>query len=73
MLRSRSKKSLLTFTKEEKKEIKAKKIQARIDKVDRRKVFLEREADKLQDRKAKLLAELFSDEEEKMNSDDSVV
>ena len=61
------------MTKEEKKEIKAKKIQARIDKVDRRKIFLEREADKLKDRRNKLLAELFSDEEEKMNSEEEVL
>ena len=61
------------MTKEEKKEIKAKKIQARIDKVDRRKIFLEREADKLNERRNKPLAELFSDEEEKMNSEEEVL
>lgn len=60
------------MTKKEKKDIKKKTIQARIDKVERRKDFLEREASKLKDRKLKLLADLFSDEEEKMESDGSV-
>ena len=52
------------------KEIKKKKVQARIDKVTKRKQFLEQETAKLEERKLKLLAEFFSDEEEEnMDSD----
>ncbi len=71
-MKSRSRKNLLTLTKEEKKEIKKKKLEARIEKLSKRKEFLENETGKLRERQHKLLAELLSDEEEKMNSDSDV-
>ena len=70
-MRSKSKKSLLTLTKEEKREIKKRKIDARIGKMERRQHYLEREAQKLMEKKRELIAEVLSepeeDEEEEMN------
>ena len=68
-MRSKSKRSLLTLTPEEKRDIKKKKIDGRIKKMDRRQKFLENEADKLKTKMNQLISNVLSDseEEEAMN------
>ena len=69
-MRSKSKKSLFTLTIEEKKEIKRKKMDARIAKMERRHHYLEEQAQKLIEKKRELIVAVLYDsdeEEEEMN------
>ena len=55
LMRSKSKRSLLTLTPEEKRDIKKKKIDGRIKKMGRRQKLLENEADKLKTKMNQLM------------------
>lgn len=71
-IRSKHKKNLLTLTKDEKKEIKRKKIDARIQKLDRREKLLERERLKVNERKGQLISEVMSDSEEEFKEEEVI-
>ena len=64
---------MLTLTKEERREIKKKKLDARIAKMDRRQHYLEREAQKLDEKKRDIIAKVLSDSEEEEEKMDEVI